>query len=335
MKILLTGTRAPATYDLAKKLTAAGCTVIGSDSMRHTVGQLDQRYPSPRFATEQFIIALNDIATANSVDLIWPTCEEVFYVGQYLSAFSLPVYCPAWSVLQTLHNKRTFIGFAKQQSNAVSYPAEGEGCDVIWKREYSRFATHVLNRRPNNSAGWFSQERIYGNEFSSWGLCREGRLLLASCYSALARSSGAATAFRPVSAPDAIQFMSDIAKSTRYTGSIAFDFIRTPIGDTYVIECNPRLTSGIHLITDPKDVLNAINGIDNMSPVLQASKLGPLLLTKPRECLSLRHLPDVLKGVAYRQLVLSALEFVGVALEHRISLPEAATYDIEFNGLSR
>jgi len=334
MKILLTGTRAPATYDLAQKLTAAGCTVIGADSMRHTIGKLDQSYPSPRFATQQFIIALNDIATANSVDLIWPTCEEVFYVGQYLSAFSCPVYCPSWAVLDTLHNKRSFIDFASQQSSAVAYPMEG-GKHVIWKREYSRFATHVLQRRPKNSAGWFSQELIRGDEFSSWGLCRDGRLLLASCYSALARSSGAATAFLPVVAPDAIKFMEDIAMSTRYTGSIAFDFIRTPVGVAYVIECNPRLTSGIHLVVNPTDVLNALNGIGNMLPILRASKLGPLLLTKPFECFSLRHLPDVLDGVGYSRLVRSTLEFLSVSLKHGISLPKAATYDIEFNGLSR
>lgn len=332
MRILLTGTRAPATVDLARKLTAAGCTVFGSDSMASPIGKRDLRYPSPRFKTQQFIAALNSFVASHSIDIIWPTCEEMFYVGQNLSSLACPAFCPIWDVLRLLHNKKEFIRFARHQSNAISFPREGASADTLWKREFSRFSTHVTRTKPVDTSGWFQQERIKGEEFSSWGLCRDGHLLLAANYAALARSSGSATAFMPLAAPDAVQFMSDIAAATRYTGSFAFDFIRNEQGAAYVLECNPRLTSGVHLVKNPEDILNAISGIGNDCPSLEASKIGPLLLPSPAKAFALRNLPDVLGGVSAGRILLSAIEFAAIALRHRISLTRATTFDIEFNG---
>ncbi|MFX4282809.1 hypothetical protein ACOL3J_11110, partial [Aliarcobacter butzleri] len=50
-------------------------------------------------------------------------------------------------------------------------------------------------------------------------------------------------------------FIKKFAQNTNYTGQVAFDFIDDG-EDIYILECNPRATSGLHLIS------TAIN-IDN------------------------------------------------------------------------
>ena len=45
---------------------------------------------------------------------------------------------------------------------------------------------------------------------------------------------------------------------SKLTGQYSFDFIETKQGELYAIECNPRTTSGIHLIAQDPNLAKAI-----------------------------------------------------------------------------
>ena len=64
--VLLTGTRAPATLDLARRLWREGVRVIGADSMRFPLGRFSaafavhHRVPPPRQDRAGFLGAIDD-----------------------------------------------------------------------------------------------------------------------------------------------------------------------------------------------------------------------------------------------------------------------------------
>ena len=58
---------------------------------------------------------------------------------------------------------------------------------------------------------------------------------------------GATTVFQCEQVKSIETWVSAFVKKLNFSGQIAFDFIQTKDGEVYPIECNPRLTSGIHL----------------------------------------------------------------------------------------
>ena len=85
--ILLTGGRAPATLELARAFHRAGHTVFMAESLRGHLSEpsnaIEQNFlvPPPRQQMPGFINALRDIIARNKIDLLVPTCEELFYIA--------------------------------------------------------------------------------------------------------------------------------------------------------------------------------------------------------------------------------------------------------------
>src|SRR5687768_15246342 len=85
--ILLTGGRAPAALELARVFHAAGHRVLMAESVKHHLSQPSRaiaanfHVPPPRQQTAEYLAALRQIITAHNVDLLIPTCEEIFYVA--------------------------------------------------------------------------------------------------------------------------------------------------------------------------------------------------------------------------------------------------------------
>jgi hypothetical protein len=138
----------------------------------------------------------------------------------------------------------------------------------VFKPVFSRFAAHtriqpnalqlqgihkIMNLLPH--AAWVAQRYVPGTEASTYSVAQKGRLLAHVTYQSPYRAGkGSGIYFEPVVAPDILAFTQAFVKQWDYTGQIAFDFQQTPQGKTYVLECNPRATSGIHLFT-PNDHL--------------------------------------------------------------------------------
>ncbi|MEM0909082.1 MAG: ATP-grasp domain-containing protein, partial [Pseudomonadota bacterium] len=91
------------------------------------------------------------------------------------------------------------------------------------------------------------QRRIRGREVSVLSLARDGEVLMSTTYEGLVHSGTVAVAFRRVTdCPAVDMWVKTFVARTGYSGFIAFDVMIDEAGTPFVIECNPRLTSGLH-----------------------------------------------------------------------------------------
>jgi hypothetical protein len=345
MNILLTGTRAPATLDLARRLWREGHRVIGADSLKHPLGSFSKafavhhRIPPARFEGADFEKAILRIVGEEKVDLLWPTCEEIFAIASRHAEFSrhTRVMADPITVLEPLHHK---LKFARLAGSAApdSWPGNEAPTDreLVWKPFYSRFAVRTrLGMPPRDRSGWMAQEFIEGEEFSSWALCQGGEVRTLTFYECPARAGrGAGCAFDPIWDESAAGFVIETARRLNFTGSLAFDFFRDHCGRFRVIECNPRLTSGIHVLDKSGSITGLLERATTLPPEMVPAQLRlPTLLSRPLVAWTS---PDVIgtpddPGPRAGQ-VRSFVEFAGIALKYRISLTAATTFDLEYNG---
>ncbi len=345
MTILLTGTRAPATLDLARRLSREGNRVIGADSMRFPLGGFSNafsshyRLPSPRFACKAYVEELIRIISHENVDLLWPTCEEIFHIAANHEEISthVRILCDPLAQLEPLHHKLKFAHLAGRDAPGSWSPEEAPSDrELVWKPCYSRFATRTRFASPSRStAGWMAQEFVQGEEFSSWALCLDGEVRTLTFYDCPARAGrGAGCAFEPLWDESAATFVERFAASRRFSGSLSFDFIRGKDGRFKVIECNPRLTSGLHVLDPSVSLSDLLDRRGELSPPMIPAQLWlPTLFSNP---LFIGSSPDVIShpedvGPSRGQLV-SFLELGWNAARHFKSLKAASTRDIEYNG---
>jgi hypothetical protein len=188
MTVLLTGGRAPCTLALARLFHAAGHRVLVAESVEHHLCRVSKaversfRVPPPNGTPGVYVAALADIIVREQVDVLIPTCEEIFFVAMGLDR--LAPLCRVWAAsigqLRELHDKWLFaklarrLGLAVPDTCLITSDAEwlaladggrqeqagklngaaGEagpvgaadwlGGDLVLKPAYSRFASRVL-----------------------------------------------------------------------------------------------------------------------------------------------------------------------------------------------
>jgi glutathione synthase/RimK-type ligase-like ATP-grasp enzyme len=280
LRILLTGGRAPVALDLARLFRGAGHTVFMAESrdpiLSHASRAIERHFqvPPPNRDVDAYGRALGAIARDHSIDLLIPTCEELFHVSR--ARDHLPASCrvPVEPIdrLGALHNKWTFnqdargIGLPVPDTRLVHTAAEAiaaaraYGACVI-KPAYSRFAVSVLfadgGRRDaariaklpfDGARPWLVQRRVVGTEYCSWSFAVNGVVKAHCVYDhAFTAGAGAGICFQAIEQPAIERWVHDFVRARSFTGQIAFDFIIASDGQPYALECNPRSTSGIHL----------------------------------------------------------------------------------------
>jgi hypothetical protein len=343
--VLLTGTRAPATLDLARRLRRDGLRVVGADPTRFPLGRWSRafsahhRVPPPVVDPDGFLAAILTIIEKERVDLLWPTCEEIFHLAAAHDrlAGSVRMLCDPLAALLPLHDKLAFARFAGTLAPDSWEAKEApRGRRLVWKPRFSRFAARVrFDDPPPDPRGWMAQDFVEGDEFSSWALCLGGEVRTLTVYQCPVRAGrGAGCAFVPFWDEEAATAVRDWAAQLGTTGSLAFDWIRSRDGSLRVIECNPRLTSGLHVL-DPSVSLAAL--LEGPAPLPPPMRAGQLLWPTVFQSLRLGGTtPDLVfaRDDPWPALgqVPSFLELAVAALRHRISLSAAATRDIEWNG---
>lgn len=144
-------------------------------------------------------------------------------------------------------------------------------------------------------------------------------------------------------------------QATGFSGQIGFDFIEGQDGQVYAIECNPRATSGIHLFHPGDDLVRALTEPETlvkegkwitptkgskamlMLPMLGSGVQQIFGKGKFRAWIAAWH---GARDVVYlRQDIQPFFEQFAVVLvawrlarSQKISLTEALTHDIEWNG---
>lgn len=279
--ILLTGGRAPVTLDLARQFAAHGYRVIVAESMPVHLCRYSRAVtchygvPSPNTATDAFIDTLIAIIKHEKIDLLIPTCEEIFFVAQGLER--LQQHCTVFTApieqLRRLHSKWEFIQCARDYKLAVpethllTSPADMENFiarydkSFVLKPVFSRFATRVhfidnaeqaltiLPQLPISQATpWVAQERISGQAYCTYSIAHHGILAAHSTYAVdFTAGRGACINFTACEQPVIEAWITHFVQQEQFSGQIAFDFIVTSEGNALPLECNPRATSGLHL----------------------------------------------------------------------------------------
>ncbi len=374
--ILLTGGRAPATLDLARAFHRAGHTVFMAESLRGHLSQPSNAIkvnfvaPAPRQEKDAFLFALKKIVRENQIDLVIPTCEEVFYTA--MARDDLPVFCEPLETLNRMHNKWNFVVDAvdhelhvpetmliQNRDDLLHAYAQWRG--LVLKPVYSRFASRTLILPPLQKAlstltfesnqKWVAQQYIAGQSYCTYSICHNGRITAHTTYpSQFTAGQGAAIVFKPVEHIAIFNWVQSFVEKNQFTGQVAFDFVQTTEGQIFALECNPRATSGVHLLASHPRFAEAflnphmdyIAPVDDRTYMLSAAML---LYGLPKAFENgqisewaktyfssddvIWNSKDPLPFVMQLRSILAARK---VAKRENISLLEASTFDIEWNG---
>lgn len=374
--ILLTGGRAPVTLELARLFHASGNRVVVAESFNlhlcRASRSVTKNYhiPSPRHDFNRFIAALVTIIQQEQVDLLIPTCEEIFYIARGLD--SLTQHCAVLAqpldCLRPLHSKWEFVQRAQQYglnvpaTTLLTHPGQLAVLQppFVLKPVFSRFATRTLLASdrgsypsivPTLQSPWVAQQYLEGRQLCTYSLAHQGRITAHTCYPAdFTAGRGAAIHFRHIEHQTTFQWVKTFVEAERFSGQIAFDFIETVSGELFALECNPRATSGVHLLATNPGFANAFwNDTGSLvEPLSQAtSMLTTAMLfyglptaistgTLTRWAKAFAATPDIIFTPAdplpglWQFVSLSAM--LGRAIRNRVSALEASTLDIEWNG---
>jgi hypothetical protein len=378
-RVLITGGRAPAALDLARQLATAGDTVFAADSAPCFLAGSSRavtrafRVPPPRQAPQAFAGAVLDLVRAHRIERIIPTCEEVFYLARFASLLrpQAELFCPDLDLLRALHGKWSFsqqargLGVEVPETWLLQSRADVERLppapeELVFKPVYSRFAVHTLIRptaaalralAPTIERPWVAQRCISGREICSYSVARAGRVTAHAAYAPTWRlGRGSGYYFEPVRVAAIETFTRRFVAAAEYTGQIAFDFIETESGAVYVLECNPRATSGVHLFRPADRLSDAFDG--RAGDVIQPGDGTPGMLAT---AMALFGTVDAVRHRRLRQLAVDVRRgrdavwsrrdplptlyvfvglaaYVGLAVRRGVSPRAASTQDIEWDG---
>lgn len=379
--VLVTGARSPAALEICRGLQASGSRVVAADSLYFPICRFSNavdrcvQISPPRQNPKGFIEDLNRIVANEKVDIIIPTCEEVFHLALHQKEIDCAIFSGDIAQLSWFHDKYRFLQAAR--GHGISIPKtkllttrssmleiaetqvlEGERTEaLVFKRVFSRFAEGTLikpvlrqldNIHPTEQNTYIAQEFIPGEEFCCYAIAVDGKPKAISIYKPIYRAGrGAGIYFQPESRPEIEAFVRSFVSGHSFTGQISFDFIATAGGPTYVIECNPRATSGVHLLNHDTD-WNGMFGIGledenhchspQKRPVMVALAMLIYGLKNARPHAFIHDWKRA-KDVAFRRRdflpavgqLATMTEFLMRAVKHSVSPLAATTHDIEWN----
>ena len=361
--ILICGSRAPVALDLISALTACGHRVHAAD-VRHNRALKAQGlilsqscYAAPARDYQAFGRDIEALCARLKPDMVLALCEEIFALSHLSPSLNLPLFAPTYDRLMCLHSKYDFIEWAKGLGLKVPHTERLENASLlapqsVYKPEFSRFGTKVLIRPrtppdPSNHANMIVQAYVEGRDLSFYAIAHKGRITAFSAYESAWRTKGGASYYFSPLDDDLMRRILVIAERlamrVRLSGQLACDLRLGDDGTLWLIECNPRATSGLHLLAhDPKALERAL--FDTKSPIYLGTShpamIGPamLLLGLPRALSrgqfglwqrDYKRARDALgTGVQWYGALLDSLDYAASALMKGQSFAEALTEDI-------
>lgn len=380
--MLITGGRAPVALDLCRAFGRAGHRVVAAESAPADLVRSSRyvarhvRVPPPVGDPDGFAAALARVAVEEGVDLLIPTCEEVFWVARGRAA--LPSTCRALvadlETLVSVHDKGRFIercaaiGLPVPATVRLTSPAELAAFvrdaprPFVLKPCFSRFGTQVRIVGPGDAPPvdaldvgptrpWVGQAFVDGEQVATWGLARRGRLVAHAAYPMRWRAGRATVVFQPDPDPGVRAFVEHFVAATGFDGAIAFDLVRRPDGVVVPLECNPRMTSGLHLL-DPGRLVAALLDPDAVGAPLEPAAGAAAALTIPLVLQGWQGAPSLgawaRTSLTTRDLVFAwddpapllasirvLLAFGAAARRAGVPLVDATTTDIAYDGEDR
>ena len=280
--VLLTNGRLPKALELARSLAGAGCRIIIADPFRWHLSRVSRCVSqshcvrAPASDADGYLADITHLVEREHVDLVVPVSEETMYVSALQGRLpgNVPVFGMPQPVLLDLHSKFRFIeictglGLDVPRTMAADDPAARAitgtakfvikpvfSCSGRGVRFYEKDARVPASDLQEPS---IVQEFIEGALYSTFSVAHQGRVLTTVIYRGAVMSGSVAVCFeRVVDLPAICQWIDTFAQKLTYSGFVSFDFVVDRAGRAMAIECNPRVTSGVHFV-DPDDLAAAI-----------------------------------------------------------------------------
>ncbi len=273
MNILLTLGRLAKGLELARSLHRAGHRVFIAEpfnlhlSKPSSAIRKSYQVTAPRTNLEQYLSELREIVEREQIDLVIPVSEEALYASRLSSRLSpkTRVFGPEFEQMARLHDKLAFarrchsLGLSAPETyaaNATEAESLSQRLDYVVKpiHSCSGIGLHLRQRGDvlhpaDRAASNLIQERIYGRQISSFSIARNGQVLVTALYEGDVYLGTVSVRFKRIDdMPQVAQWIAAFVEAEAYSGFISFDFFVREDGTPFAIECNPRLTSGVHLI---------------------------------------------------------------------------------------
>lgn len=289
--ILVTNGRFPGTLDLIRNLANNGNRVLVAETNKFHYSSLSNAVSknylieSPRTNPEGYISNLLEIIKKEKVDLFLPGWEDVLTTAKYLDQFPKGVvFASDYSLTHSLHHKWEFynlmtkLGYNVPETKLVKSIQDINDFahdSFFLKSCYSRAAlgTQLVNNKNNlrslkleEKNPFVVQAKLKGKQYCTYSVCNKGKIFAHATYPVHyesldpQKSRGKfCLSFEEVHHKKIYAFVQEFAKKTGYTGSLAFDIFDNE-GKLTPLECNPRFTCGLTLLTDNENLCDAYLG---------------------------------------------------------------------------
>ncbi|MWV28924.1 ATP-grasp domain-containing protein [Aurantiacibacter rhizosphaerae] len=379
-RVLITGARAAAALDLARDFNAAGWQVHLADSRPVRMARWSclalhhHEYPPPIEQREAFRASILALMEREVIDLVVPTCEEVFHLAapSLHAQLGARLFATDLARLRQLHDKFAFASACREwglpipESHLLTHATDvarfaPAAQDWVFKPCFTRFGNAALigptsqmlaQIAPTPDVPWLAQRRVSGDEACFYAVAHRGKLVAFAAYKSGWRLDGGASyAFEPLcgSRQQALRDIAErLALRADIHGQFACDAIFDAAGQPFLIECNPRATSGVHLLAGDGALARAIGeGVSCPAQNCCPAYLGPAMLAYGlphalrRARLGewfrlLRNGRDAIGRAGDRLPMLGAVAdaagFFRDGRKHSISTTAATTRDIAWNG---
>lgn len=279
--VLLTLGRLPKALALARLLHRAGHRVVVAEPFRWHLCRVSRavskcyRVTAPNDDLARYLSELSAIIEREHITDVIPVSEEVVHLSALIPRLphSVRWHGPSATQIHTWHDKYQFIGYAQKAQCSVpeTHCVGSEGaqqlantyhCVTKPRRGCSGQGLKFLvpgDTLAADDTETIVQQRVEGQLLSTLSWIRQGRIVATRVYRGHAFSGTVAIAFESVTpTPQITEWISRFVDASHFSGFISFDFIIDDDGTPWGIECNPRLSSGVHFLEGtqhPRDIL--------------------------------------------------------------------------------
>ena len=310
---------------------------------------------------------LDIIERENVTDLI-PTSEEVCHVANL--APRLPdttrYVGPSAEWIAQWHDKLQFVNYAISRgvtAPSVYTTADGESralirqteCVLKPRRGCSGTAVSFIPRGstlPPPSQDMLLQRRVQGNHLYTLSWVDAGEVKATASYRGSTHSGTVAVGFQSAPTPFSVkQWIEQFVADTDVTGFLSFDFILDRSGIPWGIECNPRLSSGVHFIDEAwlgAAVMGEDMGAPSITPAGKRAQWSYSTLTEAYKHLFRFQIPELIRCLRDLFIARDAVwswrdplpfflmtplcwEFIWRSIRERIPIGDASQCDIAWH----
>ncbi len=293
--VLLTLGRLPKALELARGLSAAGCRVVIAEPFARHVCKPSRavsrsvQVTAPNTDPEGYLRDLLKVVEEEGISAIIPVSEEELHVLRLENRLppGVRILSAPLETIRQLHDKLAFACLARELGLTAPQTLEWGDRDlstfcanddfVVKPRNSCSGLGVAIHRRgpvpPRESlpTGAIFQAFVPGRHVSTFTLAHEGRERVTVAYEGTVFAGTVAVCFRRIDGLAAVdEWVREFVSRTRHNGFISFDFIVDADGRAMAIECNPRLTSGIHFV-EPDSLARALLDPDGSGNVQMRS----------------------------------------------------------------